>query len=174
MKTFFVILVIIVLAAIIVVVWLIGKKNEGLAGCLFVLCVPLLIIVPIIFCSIEEKGLYYDYGQTLYTAPLLPVHIPDDGVYLEFRSDSYGAKTYYFKIEEADSIISRKWWQCQVCYHKEEIEPYYELVSKKPKSWAKMILNPNHKRLKPCYFFHVQSHNVCEITSKEYSWDVPY
>ena len=145
-----------------------------MGGCCFVLCVLFLIFVPIILLFIEEKGLYYDIGKIQSKMPLLPVHVPDDSIYLEFQSDSYGGKTYYFKTTGDTSILSRKWWQCQVCYHKENIEPYCELVTIEPKSWVRYILKPQNKRLQSRYILHIQSCNESEILREDYSWDAPY
>ena len=174
MTALFVVIVIIGIIAIIAFFRIIRDKNEEMRGCFFVLCVLFLIFSPIILLFIEEKGLYYDIGKIQSKVLLQPVHAPDDCIYLEFQSDSYGGKTYYFKTTEDTSILSRKWWQCQVCYHKENIKPYCELVTIEPKSWVRYILKPQNKRLQPRYILHVQSCNEQEILCKEYSVDVPY
>ena len=137
------------------------------------LCVQLLILGSIMFSSIEGEGLFYDRGKTIYKAPLFPIHTPDDVIYLETQSDPYGDKTFYFKKKEDDLVI-KDWYQCQVEYHKEEIEPYYECVSTKPMVWSKYIIKKHNKRLQPHYIIHVQSRHVHDIPCEDYSWDVPY
>jgi hypothetical protein len=170
MRVLFVLFVIAVMG---VLVWVIGKKNESLGGCFFVLCVLLLILGSIMISSIEGKGVFYDQGETVYKASLLPVHTPDDGVYLEIRHDSYGGKTYCFKDTEEDLLV-REECQCQVDYHDEELEPYCECVSTKPKAWSKFIFKPDDKRLQPHYILHVQSCHVNDIPCDDYPCDAPY
>ncbi len=170
MRVLFVLLVIAVMGML---VWAIGKKNESLGGCSFVLCILLLIFGSIMLSSVKGEGLFYDQGETIYKASLLPVHPPNDSVYLEVRHNSYGGETFCFRNTEENFVV-KEWYQCQVNYHDDEFEPYCECVSTKPKTWSKYIFKPDHKRMQPHYILHVHSRHVNDIPCKDYSWDVPY
>jgi hypothetical protein len=159
-------------------IWITKNTNESVGLALgfmqTLICVSLLLFGPVIFSYIEEKGLYYDYGSTLKTSPLMPLDPNCDSIYLETRIGDYGERTYHFRTNDSTDF-TKEGWQCEVIYHKESIEPYYEIISVEAKPWFEMIFEPNHNRLQPRYFLHIQSKkNEKEIPPKDNICPSPY
>ncbi|MCR4965614.1 MAG: hypothetical protein K6A41_08170 [Bacteroidales bacterium] len=138
--------------------WYTNNIDEDNGTMLFALqhitCVLLLLFAPVIVSLVEEKDCYFKYGEVVKTSPLKPLDASCDSIYLVTSIDEYGGKTHYFR--DSDSTLTKKGWQCEVCYHSDSIIPYYEFVSIVPKRWALWVFNPNHNRLQPRYFLHIQ------------------
>ena len=117
--------------------------------------------------AIEDKGIRY--GETLYFSPLYPFQASSgDSVYLEIDDNAYRFKLSEDSTAQTPNVI------CRRSYLEEGEMPYCEYVSIEVEPWVLKLLKPEHRRLQPRYVLHVQSQDVYEKPSVDYTLDPPY
>lgn len=147
------------------------QDDDSIIGNLFgaviwTVCVMFYGILFLII-AIEDKGIRY--GETLYSSPLYPFQASSgDSVYLEIDDNAYR-----FKLSE-DSTAQTPDAICRRDYLEEGEIPYCEYVPIEVEPWVLKLLKPEHRRLQPRYVLHVQSQDVYEKPSVDYTLDPPY